>query len=190
MKLLEQRILTEGKVLSGDVLKIDSFLNQQIDVKLLDEIGKELTRLFKDENVTKVLTAESSGIAIACFAALHLGCPAVFARKSKSSNISDNLWTAKAHSYTHGNDYTMIVSKDYIGPEDRVLIVDDFLANGSALTALVSLCRQAGAFVVGAGIAVEKAYQGGSKLPEFEGIRIESMARIASMDPEKGIIFE
>lgn len=189
MQLLEERIRKDGKVLPGDVLKVNSFLNHQLDAELLDAVGAEIAGLFKDCGVTKVLTAEASGIAIACFVALHLHCPALFAKKSKTSNIGSGVWSAKAHSYTHGNDYTMIVSKEYLSGEDTVLIVDDFLANGSALRALRELCTEAGAKVAGAGIAIEKKYQGGGDELRAEGLRVESMSRIASMDAEDGIRF-
>ena len=189
MQLLEERIRKDGKVFPGDVLKVDSFLNHQLDAELLDAVGAEIAVLYADCGVTKVLTAEASGIAIACFAAAHLHCPALFAKKARTTNISTGVWSAKAHSYTHGNDYNMIVSKEYLSDKDTVLIVDDFLANGSALRALWTLCREAGAKVAGAGIAIEKEYQGGGDELRAEGLRVESMARIASMDAEDGIRF-
>ena len=189
LQLLEERIRKDGKVFPGDVLKVDSFLNHQLDAELLDAVGAEIADLFKDCAVTKVLTAEASGIAVACFVAAHLHCPALFAKKTRTLNIAASVWSAKAHSYTHGNDYTMVVSKEYLSSEDTVLIVDDFLANGSALRALRNLCIEAGAKVAGAGIAIEKAYQGGGDELRAEGMRIESMARIASMDAEDGIQF-
>ena len=189
LQLLEERIRRDGKVFPGDVLKVDSFLNHQLDAELLDAVGAEIAACFADCGVTKVLTAEASGIAIACFTAAHLHCPALFAKKARTSNIAAGVWDAKAHSYTHGNDYTMVVSKEYLGENDVVLIVDDFLANGCALKALRELCTKAGARVVGAGIAIEKAYQGGGDELRAEGLRVESMARIASMDAEDGIRF-
>ncbi|MBO4327155.1 MAG: xanthine phosphoribosyltransferase [Clostridia bacterium] len=189
MQLLEERIRRDGKVFPGDVLKVDSFLNHQLDAELLDAAGAEIAARFEDCGVTKVLTVESSGIAIACFTARYLHCPALFAKKSKTSNIADGVWSAKAHSYTHGNDYTMVVSKEYLGENDVVLIVDDFLANGCALKALREICEKAGARIAGAGIAIEKEYQGGGNELRAEGLRIESIARIASMDAEDGIRF-
>lgn len=189
MQLLEQRILASGKVLPGDVLKVDSFLNHQLDTELLDEIGREIARLFEGGDVTKVLTAETGGIAIACFTARYLHCPAVYAKKAKPSNLAADVWSAEVHSYTHNNDYVMSVSKEYIGKDDTVLLVDDFLANGCALRGMLEICRKAGAKVAGAGIAVEKGYQDGGNELRREGLRIESMAKIASMDPEDGIRF-
>ena len=189
LRLLEEKILTEGKIFPGDVLKVDSFLNHQLDTELLDAVGAEIASLYKDSGVTKVLTMEASGIAIACFVARELHCPALFAKKSKTANISDNFWSSPAHSYTHGNNYTMVVSREYLGSDDVILIVDDFLASGNALTALLNICRQAGATVVGAGIAIEKKYQGGGDALRAEGLRVDSMATIASMSSEDGIVF-
>lgn len=189
MRLLEEKILAYGKVFPGDVLKVDSFLNHQLDTELLDAVGAEIASRYKDAGVTKVLTMEASGIAVACFVSRHLGCPALFAKKSRTSNISDKVWSAAAHSYTHGNDYTMVVSREYLGKDDVVLIVDDFLASGNALKALLGICREAGASVAGAGIAIEKKYQGGGDALRAEGLRIDSMAMILSMDPEDGIVF-
>ena len=189
MRLLEEKILADGKIFPGDVLKVDSFLNHQLDAELLDAVGAEIAFNYRGAGVTKVLTMEASGIAVACFVARHLHCPALFAKKSKSSNISDSFYSAAAHSYTHGNDYTMVVSKEYLGKSDVVLIVDDFLASGNALRALLDICRKAGAEVAGVGIAIEKKYQGGGDALRAEGLRIESMATISSMDPEDGIVF-
>jgi len=182
MKLLEQRILTEGKVLPGGVLKIDSFLNHQMDPMLMSEMAKELKRLYADAGVNKVLTIEASGIAIAIMAGYELGCPVVFAKKSKTKNISDDLYTVEVESFTHGKVNTVVVSKEFLKPGDRVLIVDDFLATGAALVGLKALVEQAGAEVVGAGIAVEKVFQGGGNLLREKGMRVESLAMIASMD--------
>lgn len=189
MQLLEERIRKDGKVFPGDVLKVDSFLNHQLDIELLEAVGTEIAALYEGEGVTKVLTSEASGIALACFVAHQLHCPALFAKKAKTSNIGDGVWSAQAHSYTHNNDYTMVVSREYLGKGDTVLLVDDFLANGCALRALLEICKKAGAKVVGAGIAVEKEYQGGGKELRAEGLRIESMAKVASMDAEDGISF-
>lgn len=190
MKLLEDRIKLEGRVLGGDVLKVDSFLNHQIDVKLISALGAEWKRLFEGEGVNKILTIEASGIGIACLAAEHFDVPVVFAKKSKSSNIGDDFYSSQVVSYTHGNTYNVIVSKKYLNPGDRVLIIDDFLANGSALKALDTICAVAGATVVGAGIAIEKAYQGGGDALRKNGLRIESLAKIRSMSEDGNIVFE
>ena len=182
MKLLEQRILADGKVLPGGVLKIDSFLNHQMDPMLMMEMAKELKRLYADAGVNKVLTIEASGIAIAIMAGYELGCPVVFAKKSKTKNISDNVYSVEVESFTHGKVNTVVVSKEFIHPGDKILIVDDFLATGAALIGLKALVEQAGAEVVGAGIAVEKVFQGGGNLLRKQGMRVESLAMIASMD--------
>lgn len=189
MKLLEERIRRDGKVYAGDVLKVDSFLNHQIDVEFLSLLGKEFYRLFGDCGVNKILTVEASGIGIACVAAQSFHCPVLFAKKSRTSNIGNDFWSATAHSYTHGNDNTLIVSKSYLGKNDRVLILDDFLANGCAALAMSELCAQAGASVAGIGVVIEKAYQKGGALLREKGFRVESLARVASMSPEEGIRF-
>lgn len=189
MKLLEERIRRDGKVYAGDVLKVDSFLNHQIDVDFLGLLGEEFHRLFSDCDVNKILTVEASGIGIACIAAQFFHCPVLFAKKSKTSNIGDDVWAATAHSYTHGNDNTLVVSKAYLGGTDKVLILDDFLANGCAALAMTQICEQAGAKVVGIGTVIEKAYQKGGALLRGKGFRVEALARVASMDPEKGITF-
>lgn len=189
MKLLEDRIIKDGRVLQGDVLKVDSFLNHQIDVELISALGAEWKRLYADETVTKILTIEASGIGIACLAAQHFGVPVVFAKKSKSSNIGNDFYKSQVVSYTHGQTYDVIVSKRYINEEDRILIIDDFLANGSALKALISIAEQGGATVVGAGIAIEKAYQNGGNEIRDLGYRVESLAKISSMNEKDGIVF-
>ena len=189
MKLLEDRIRQDGKIFPGDVLKVDSFLNHRIDVALLSQIGKEFYKRYQNEGVSLILTVEASGIGVACLAAVEFGCPVLFAKKSKTSNIGDNFWSATAHSYTHGNDNTLIVSKDYLGKGERILILDDFLANGCAATALTEICAQAGATVVGIGAVIEKTYQKGGDALRQKGFRVESLARIASMSPEAGIKF-
>ena len=189
MQLLEQRIWTDGKVYAGDVLKVDSFLNHQIDVDFLYLLGEEFRNRFADCGVNKILTIEASGIGIACITAQFFHCPVLFAKKAKTSNLSDKLWVSKAHSYTHNTDHNIFVSKSYLTAADKVLIIDDFLANGSALSALIDLCHQAGATVAGAGIVIEKAYQGGGDMIRKQGIRVESLARIASMSTEDGIRF-
>lgn len=189
MKLLEERILRDGKVYPGDVLKVDSFLNHRIDVAFLCEIGKEFYKRYQNEGVSLILTVEASGIGVACLAAAQFGCPVLFAKKSKPSNIGENFWSAVAHSYTHGTDNTLLVSKDYLHAGDRVLILDDFLANGCAATALTEICQAAGATVVGIGAVIEKTYQKGGDALRAKGFRVESLARIASMSPEAGITF-
>lgn len=181
MKLLEQRIRYEGEVRPGGILKVDSFLNHQIDPQLIYEMAKEFKRLFADCGVNKILTIEASGIAIAVMAGLVFRCPVVFAKKSKTKNISDRVWSTEVASFTHGNTNTVLVSKEYLLPGDRVLIVDDFLATGAALIGLKNLCEQAGATVVGAGIAIEKVFQGGGDALREQGLRVESMAKIAEM---------
>lgn len=189
MRLLEERIAKDGIVKDGGVLKVDSFLNHQMDVHLYEEMAKEFLRLYDGCGVNKILTIEASGIGIACLTAQAFGCPAVFAKKSRTSNLSADVYTAKVESFTHGGEYDIMVSKDYLRPGDRVLIVDDFLANGAALTGLIKLVRDAGATVVGAGIAIEKAFQPGGELVRSSGVRVESLARIKSMSVENGIEF-
>ena len=181
MKELEQRILADGKIRPGGILKVDSFLNHQIDPQLLFHMAEELNRLYAGENVNKILTVEASGIAIAAMTGYVMHCPLVFAKKSRTKNISENIWSAEVESFTHGGTNTIVVSKEYLGAGDRVLIVDDFLATGAALIGLVSICRQAGASVAGAGIAVEKTFQGGGEKLRASGLRVESLAKIASM---------
>ena len=189
MKLLEDRIRKDGKVRGTDVLKVDSFLNHQMDIALFDKIGEEFLRLFGDCNVTKTLTIEASGIGIACVTARHFNVPVIFAKKNKTKNIAGDVYSSKVESFTHGKVYDIIVSKEFLRPEDRVLLIDDFLANGSALQGLIKLVNDAGATLVGAGICVEKAFQPGGDLIRGMGVRVESLARIKSMDEEKGIEF-
>ncbi len=181
MKELEQRILTDGRVLPGGILKVDGFLNHRIDPQLSYHMAEELLQLYDGAGVNKVLTIEASGIALACMTAYVFGCPLVFAKKSKSRNISDDVWSVEIESFTHGNRNTVVVSREYLGPGDRVLIVDDFLATGAALVGLKSLVEQAGGTVVGAGIAIEKEFQGGGNALRAQGMRVESLARIARM---------
>ncbi|MBP3435792.1 MAG: xanthine phosphoribosyltransferase [Clostridia bacterium] len=182
MKLLEDRILQDGQFLPGNVLKVDSFLNHQIDVAFVCKLGQEFERLFRDAGVTKILTIEASGIGIACLTAQYFGVPVVFAKKSKTTNIFGDVYTATVESYTHGTTSQIIVSSRFLQPEDRVLIIDDFLANGQALNGLIQVVETAGATVVGAGIVFEKAFQPGGDLIRSRGIRVESLARIAAMD--------
>ena len=189
MKLLEERIRRDGKIKGGDVLKVDSFLNHQMDVELFQEIGKEFKWLFGDCGVTKILTIEASGIGIACVTAQFFGCPVIFAKKNKTKNIAGDVYTSKVESFTHGKVYDIIVSKEFLLPTDRVLLIDDFLANGSALQGLIKLVRDAGATLVGAGICVEKAFQPGGDLIRNMGVRVESLARVKSMSEEGGVVF-
>ena len=189
MKLLEERICRDGKIGAGNVLKVDGFLNHQMDVPFLCELGKEFHRLYKDAGITKILTIEASGIGIAALTAQYFGVPVLFAKKTPTNNISGDIYTAEVYSYTHERNYTIYVSKDFLLPGDRVLIIDDFLAKGSALFALLELIRSAGAEVVGAGIAIEKAYQDGGAKVRATGLRVESLARIASMSVEDGVKF-
>lgn len=182
MKLLEQRILTDGKVLPGGILKVDGFLNHQIDPQLLYEMALEFKRLYDGAGINKILTIEASGIAMAAMTGYVFSCPLVFAKKSKTKNISNNVYSVEVASFTHGNTNTVVVSKEYLSAKDRVLIVDDFLATGAALVGLKALVEQAGGVVVGAGIAVEKVFQGGGDMLRSQGLRVESLAKIASMD--------
>ena len=189
MKLLEDRIQKDGKIRNGGaVLKVDSFLNHQIDVELYNEIGKEFFRLFGGENVTKILTIEASGIGIACIAGQYFNVPVIFAKKSKTKNIDGSVYTAKVESFTHGKVYDIMVAKEFLRPGDRVLLIDDFLANGAALNGLIQVVKGAGATVVGAGICVEKAFQPGGARIRASGVRVEALARIQSMS-EDGIEF-
>lgn len=189
MKLLEDRIRRDGVVRAGEILKVDSFLNHQMDIDLFVELGKEFARLFAGCNINKILTIEASGIGIACIAAQQFGCPVVFAKKTETKNIAGDVWISQVHSYTHGKLYDVIVSKDFLGPHDNVLIIDDFLANGAALTGLIKLVRDSGAKLIGAGIAIEKAFQPGGEMIRAQGIRVESLAKVKSMSVENGIAF-
>ena len=189
MQLLEDRIRRDGIVREGGVLKVDSFLNHQIDVPFVCELAKEFQRLYHNCGVNKILTIEASGIGVACITAQCFGCPVVFAKKNKTLNIAGDVWTARVMSFTHGREYDIIVSKDFLTSNDKVLIIDDFLANGAALQGLISLCRQAGAEIVGAGICVEKAFQPGGAKIRSQGVRVESLARISAMSVENGVEF-
>lgn len=189
MELLKQRIRTDGTVKGTDVLKVDSFLNHQMDVELFAEIGKEFLRRFADCGVNKILTIEASGIGIACVTAQFFHCPVIFAKKSQSKNIDGAVYSTKVESFTHGRIYDVIVSKKFLGPEDKVLIIDDFLANGAALEGLIDLVHQSGAQLAGAGIVIEKAFQPGGDRLRAQGIRVESLARIKSMNEETGVEF-
>ena len=189
MELLKKKIMECAEVLPGDVIKVDSFVNHQIDVELIAACGKEWYDMYKDEGINKILTIEASGIGIACLTALHFDCPVVFAKKTKTNNIYADVYTAEVYSYTHQRSYDIVVSKDFLNAGDRVLIIDDFLAKGSALNALIKLIRDAGATPVGAGIVIEKAFQDGGKLLREQGFRVDSLARIASMSQADGITF-
>ena len=190
MNFLEERILKDGVVKEGNVLKVDSFLNHQMDVVLLDEIGKEFHRRFVDLNITKVLTIEASGIAIAYAVARCFNVPMVFAKKAKSINIDGDMYTAEVESFTHKNKNQVIVSKRFLSSDDRILIIDDFLANGCALQGLISIAEAAGAVVEGIGIVIEKGFQYGGRSIRNLGYRLESLAIVESMDAEKkNIVF-
>ncbi len=189
VKLLEEKILKDGHIGKGNVLKVDSFLNHQIDVDFIIEIGKEFYRLYKDEKITKILTIEASGIGIACLTAQFFNVPVVFAKKTPTINIYADIYTSKVNSFTHKKEYDIYVSKQFLNENDRVLIIDDFLAKGSALAALIKLIDDAGAKTVGAGIVIEKAYQDGGKIIRDMGVRVESLARISEMSEENGIVF-
>ncbi len=188
MNFLEERILKDGIVKPGNVLKVDSFLNHQMDVQLMDQIGEEFHRRFGSHPITKVLTIEASGIAIACSVARCFGVPMVFAKKSKSINIEGDMYVAEVESFTHKNTNQVIVSKKFLTQEDHVLIVDDFLANGCALQGLISIVESAGATVEGLGIVIEKGFQIGGKVIRNLGYRLESLAIVDSMDPEAGTV--
>lgn len=188
MNFLEERIAKDGIVKEGNVLKVDSFLNHQMDIRLFDEMGAEFKRRFADANINKILTIEASGIGIACIAARHFDVPVVFAKKSKSINIDGDMYVAEVESFTHKCKNQVIVSRKFLGPEDHVLIIDDFLANGCALEGLIEIVQKAGATVEGIGIAVEKGFQKGGDLIRSKGVRLESLAIVESMDAETGEI--
>ena len=184
IRALEDRILAEGKVLPGEILKVGDFLNQQIDPELLMEMGEEIASLYKDAGVTKILTIESSGIAVAFAAGCKMNVPVVFAKKHASINLSDDVLTSKVYSYTHQKTYDIVVSSDYVSKGDTVLIVDDFLAKGNALKGLIEITDKAGAKLAGAAIAIEKGFQGGGDELRRQGIRVESLAIIESMSDD------
>ena len=188
MKLLEDRIRKDGVVKPGNILKVDSFLNHQMDVELFNKMGEEFKRLYADAPITKILTIEASGIGIACITAQHFHVPVVFAKKSQSVNLDGEMYTAKIESFTHKRTYDVIVAKKFISPDDHILIIDDFLANGCACLGLIDIIRSAGATVEGVGIAVEKGFQKGGELIRKQGIRVESLAIIESMADKTGEI--
>lgn len=186
MNFLEERIQKDGIVKEGNVLKVDSFLNHQMDIKLFRQMGEEWRKRFADANINKILTIEASGIGIACIAAEYFDAPVVFAKKSKSINIEGDMYIAEVESFTHKCKNQVIVSKKFLGPEDHVLIIDDFLANGCALQGLISIVAQAGATLEGIGIAVEKGFQQGGRIIRNLGYHLESLAIVESMDAETG----
>ncbi len=188
MQLLEDRIRKDGLVKEGNVLKVDNFLNHQMDIELFNEMGKEFRRLFPQKEINKILTIEASGIGIACVAAQYFHVPVVFAKKSQSINIDGSVYCTKIESFTHKRVYDVIVSKKYIGKEDHVLIIDDFLANGCAVNGLIELVQSAGATVEGVGIAIEKGFQEGGKILRSKGLHVESLAIVDSMDAATGEI--
>ena len=188
MKLLQERIVRDGKVKSGNVLKVDNFLNHQMDIELFNEIGKEFKRIFKDLEITKILTIEASGIGIACITAQYFKVPVVFAKKAQSINIDGEVYSTKIESFTHKKTYDVIVSRKFLNPKDKILILDDFLANGCALSGLIDLVRSAGASVEGIGIVIEKGFQNGGEMIRSMGVRLESLAIIESMNAEDGSI--
>ncbi len=189
MELLKERIRRDGTVKGTDVLKVDSFLNHQMDVALFEAMGREFLRRFADCGVNKILTIEASGIGIACVTAQSFHCPVVFAKKSQTKNIAGEVYSTRVESFTHGRVYDVIVSKKFLGSEDNVLIIDDFLANGAALEGLIDLVNQAGARLAGAGVAIEKAFQPGGDRLRAKGIRVEALARVKSMSEENGVEF-
>lgn len=186
MQLLKDRIRKDGKIKEGNVLKVDSFLNHQMDVKLFQEIGKEFKRRFADEEITKILTIEASGIGIACVAAEVFDVPVVFAKKTQTKNIAGDVYTTRVESFTHGRVYDIIVSKEFLGKGDKVLLIDDFLANGKALEGLAELVTKSGAELVGAGVVIEKGFQVGGDIIRSKGIHLESLAIVESMDEKTG----
>jgi xanthine phosphoribosyltransferase len=188
MNFLEERIARDGIVKEGNVLKVDSFLNHQMDIRLFDEIGAEFKRRFADSNINKILTIEASGIGIACIVARHFDVPVVFAKKSKSINIEGEVYVAEVESFTHKCKNNVIVSKKFLNPEDHVLIIDDFLANGCALQGLISIVNESGATVEGIGIAIEKGFQSGGRIIRNLGYHLESLAIVESMNAEDGTI--
>ena len=188
MELLEERIRKDGIVKEGNVLKVDNFLNHQMDIELFDEMGKEFKRLFADKPINKILTIEASGIGIACVVARHFHVPVVFAKKTQSINIDGEVYSSKVESFTHKRVYDVIVSKKYLSPDDHVLIIDDFLANGCAVNGLIEIIEKSGATVEGIGIAVEKGWQIGGKTLRDQRYQLESLAIVESMDPSTGEI--
>lgn len=188
MELLKRKIVEEGEVYEGNILKVDCFLNHQIDIPFMKEIGKEFHRLYKDADINKILTIEASGIAIGSMVAQEFGCPLVFAKKNKTKNIAGDVYVTPVESFTHGTTYNVMVSKRFLGKGDKVLIVDDFLAVGNALRGLIRMVKESGAELVGCGTVIEKGYQHGGDEIRAQGIRVESLAIIESMDAKTGNI--
>lgn len=189
MKLLEDIITSEGKVYPGNILKVDAFLNHQIDVSLLDRLGNEFYQRFKDKEITKILTIEASGIAIACAAARLFEVPVVFAKKSQSLNIGNDVYVTRISSYTYNKDYDVTVSRDYLGSDDKVLLIDDFIAVGNAIKGLIEICEQAGATIEGIGICIEKGFQNGGEDLRKMGYDLQSLAIVDSMSEDGNIVF-
>ncbi|MFA9465506.1 MAG: xanthine phosphoribosyltransferase [Velocimicrobium sp.] len=188
MQLLKERIQKDGKVKEGNVLKVDSFLNHQMDVKLFVEFGKEFKKRYEHCDINKILTIEASGIGVACIVAQYFEVPVVFAKKNQTKNIAGDTYTSKVESFTHGKVYDIIVAKEFLGPEDKVLIIDDFLANGAALLGLTKLVKDSGAALVGAGIVIEKGFQDGGRIVRESGVHVESLAIVESMNAKTGEI--
>lgn len=190
MELLENRIKKDGEVLPGNILKVSSFLNHQIDVKLMDQMGEEFYRIYKNSPVTKIVTIESSGIAVAYSVARQFGKPLIFAKKNQTSNVNEDVFSTKIYSYTHNQEYNVVISKKFISPNDNILLVDDFLANGKALNGLINIVEQAGAKVCGICIAIEKGFQDGGKLLREKGYHVESLAIVEKMTDDGQIFFK
>ena len=190
MKLLEERIKEDGQVRPGNILKVDSFLNHQLDVALLEQLGKEFYEKFKDKNITRILTIEASGIALACLTAQYFKVPVVFAKKAKSKNLDGELYTSTVHSYTYGKDFTVTLSKKFLSKEDTVLLIDDFLAVGKAMRGLIDICNQAEAEIAGIGNAIEKGFQSGGKELRESGYDVYSLAIVDEMNDEGMIYFK
>lgn len=188
MRLLEERIQKDGNVKSKDVLKVDAFLNHQMDVQLFNEMAQEWKRLFSGKPINKILTIEASGIGIAAIAGSVFDVPVVFTKKAQSINLDGTLYATRVESFTHGKVFDVIVSKKFVGPGDHLLLIDDFMANGCAMTGLIEICEDAGATIEGIGIAIEKGFQGGGQRLRDKGYHVESLAIIDSMDPETGVI--
>ncbi|MBE6701485.1 MAG: xanthine phosphoribosyltransferase [Ruminococcaceae bacterium] len=184
MELLKRKIAEKGKIFPGNILKVDSFLNHQMDIEFLDKVGEEYYERFKNDGVNKILTIEASGIAIACATARYFKAPVLFAKKNKTKNIASDVYSSNVVSYTHGREYTVIVSKQFLSKDDRVIIVDDFLANGCAMIGLIDIVKQSGATLVGVGAVIEKGFQGGGDKLREEGIRVESLAIVDEMSDD------
>lgn len=189
MKFLEDRIRREGQIRPGNILKVDCFLNHQLDVTLLDEIGRAFYEKYKDRGITRILTIEASGIAIACMTARYFNVPVVFAKKAKSKNLDGDVYTSVVHSFTYGRDYDITLAKKFLGSQDTVLLVDDFLAVGKAMNGMLDICRQAGAHVAGIGIAIEKGFQSGGAALRQAGYDLTSLAIVDSMGDDGSIVF-